>query len=52
MAYKARENSIRHEYLSLRLGPEGTDEVVETNRIRCTGEGPCSASAAVWTSVM
>lgn len=36
MAYKSDENSIRHEYLGLRLGPSGTDEVVEANRIRCT----------------
>ncbi|WP_299166472.1 3-methyladenine DNA glycosylase [uncultured Arthrobacter sp.] len=36
MAYKSEENSIRHEYLNLRLGAGGTDEVVEGNRIRCT----------------
>ncbi len=36
MAYKSEENSIRHEYLNLRLGAQGTDEVVEANRIRCT----------------
>ncbi len=36
MAYRSEENSIRHEYLNLRLGPDGTDQVVDTNRIRCT----------------
>lgn len=36
MAYRSEENSVRHEYLNLRLGAAGTDEVVETNRIRCT----------------
>ncbi|MFB0834638.1 3-methyladenine DNA glycosylase [Arthrobacter halodurans] len=36
MAYRSEENGIRHEYLPLRLGAEGTDEVVERNRIRCT----------------
>lgn len=36
MAYKSEENSIRHEYLNLRLGADGTDDVVEGNRIRCT----------------
>lgn len=36
MAYKSEKNSIRHEYLDLRLGTAGTDGVVEANRIRCT----------------
>ncbi|MGP9033877.1 3-methyladenine DNA glycosylase [Glutamicibacter mysorens] len=36
MAYKSEENGIRHEYLPLRLGAQGTDEVVETHKIRCT----------------
>ncbi|WP_323960157.1 3-methyladenine DNA glycosylase [Arthrobacter sp. JZ12] len=36
MAYRPEENSIRHEYLNLRLGAGGTDEVVEANRIRCS----------------
>lgn len=36
MAYRSEENPIRHEYLELRLGSRGTDQVVEQNRIRCT----------------
>ncbi|WP_396157466.1 3-methyladenine DNA glycosylase [Arthrobacter sp.] len=36
MAYKSEVNGIRHEYLGLRLGAEGTDELVEQSRIRCT----------------
>lgn len=36
MAYKSEANGIRHEYLPLRLGAQGTDEVVETHKIRCT----------------
>lgn len=36
MAYRARTNGYRHEYLDLRLGVEGTDEVVESHRITCT----------------
>lgn len=36
MVYKSAENGIRHEYLPLRLGAEGTDAVVEEHRIRCT----------------
>ena len=36
MAYKSEENSIRHSRLPLRLGAEGTDKVVESNRIRCS----------------
>ncbi len=36
MAYRSEDNEIRHEYLELRLGAEGTDAVVESARIRCT----------------
>lgn len=36
MVYKQEANAVRHEYLELRLGSGGTDEVVEENRIRCT----------------
>ncbi|MBD7995070.1 3-methyladenine DNA glycosylase [Arthrobacter sp. Sa2CUA1] len=36
MAYKSEVNGVRHEYLGLRLGAEGTDELVEQSRIRCT----------------
>ncbi|MCT1368083.1 hypothetical protein [Kocuria sp. HSID16901] len=36
MAYRSEEQDIRHEYLELRLGAEGTDEVVESHRIHCT----------------
>ncbi|MDN6169119.1 MAG: 3-methyladenine DNA glycosylase [Micrococcaceae bacterium] len=36
MAYKSEENGVRHDYLPLRLGAAGTDEVVEGHRIRCT----------------
>lgn len=36
MAYKSVENNIRHDYLDLRLGAEGTDRVVEGHRIHCT----------------
>lgn len=36
MAYKSEINGIRHEYLPLRLGAEGTDAVVEKHKIRCT----------------
>ncbi|MGO2053742.1 3-methyladenine DNA glycosylase [Arthrobacter sp. MYb224] len=36
MAYKSEVNGIRHEYLPLRLGATGTDEVVENHKIRCT----------------
>ena len=36
MAYKSVENNIRHDYLELRLGAEGTDRVVESHRIRCS----------------
>ncbi len=36
MAYKSEVNGIRHEYLPLRLGASGTDDVVESHKIRCT----------------
>lgn len=36
MAYKSADNGRRHEYLPLRLGPAGTDAVVEEHKIRCT----------------
>lgn len=36
MAYKSEINGHRHEYLDLRLGADGTDEVVESSRISCT----------------
>jgi len=36
MAYKSDVNGIRHEYLGLRLGAQGTDDLVEQSRIRCT----------------
>ncbi|MGH1977437.1 3-methyladenine DNA glycosylase [Rothia sp. L_38] len=36
MAYKSVENNIRHDYLELRLGAEGTDRVVESHKIRCS----------------
>lgn len=36
MAYKSVENNIRHDYLELRLGAEGTDAVVENHKIRCS----------------
>ncbi|MBP3035869.1 3-methyladenine DNA glycosylase [Arthrobacter sp. zg-ZUI100] len=36
MAYRSENNGIRHEYLQLRLGVQGTDELVERSRIRCT----------------
>lgn len=36
MAYRSVENGHRHEYLDLRLGAEGTDQVVEGHRITCT----------------
>lgn len=36
MVYKQEANAVRHEYLELRLGSGGTDQVVEDNRIRCT----------------
>jgi hypothetical protein len=36
MVYKSRLNGVRHEYLQLRLGAEGTDGVVEASRISCS----------------
>lgn len=36
MAYKSEVNGIRHEYLGLRLGAQGANELVENSRIRCT----------------
>ncbi|NVM97324.1 3-methyladenine DNA glycosylase [Arthrobacter sp. SDTb3-6] len=36
MVYRQEANQVRHEYLDLRLGPAGTDAVVEESRIRCT----------------
>ncbi|WP_104117644.1 3-methyladenine DNA glycosylase [Arthrobacter sp. B1805] len=36
MAYRSAVNGVRHEYLELRLGAAGTDDVVEASRIRCT----------------
>jgi hypothetical protein len=36
MVYHQDRFDLRHEYLQLRLGPAGTDKVVEDNRIRCT----------------
>lgn len=36
MAYKARENGVRHQQVGLRLGADGTDRVVESHRIRCS----------------
>lgn len=36
MAYRSGVNGVRHEYLDLRLGAAGTDDVVESARIRCT----------------
>lgn len=36
MVYRQDANAVRHEYLQLRLGSEGTDTVVEENRIRCS----------------
>ncbi|KNC19335.1 3-methyladenine DNA glycosylase [Arthrobacter sp. RIT-PI-e] len=36
MAYRSAVNGVRHEYLGLRLGASGTDDVVESARIRCT----------------
>ena len=36
MAYKSGANGVRHDYLQLRLGAQGTDDLVERSRIRCT----------------
>ncbi|MHA7180015.1 3-methyladenine DNA glycosylase [Arthrobacter sp. MDB2-24] len=36
MAYRSAVHGVRHDYLRLRLGTAGTDDVVEQSRIRCT----------------
>ena len=36
MAYKSEDHGIRHSSVPLRLGAEGTNEVVETHKISCT----------------
>ncbi|MDI3329411.1 MAG: 3-methyladenine DNA glycosylase [Micrococcus sp.] len=36
MAYRSEVHGVRHSTVPLRLGAEGTDEVVEQNRITCT----------------
>ncbi|MHA7275490.1 3-methyladenine DNA glycosylase [Arthrobacter sp. Hz1] len=36
MAYRSQVNGVRHEYLKLRLGAEGTDQLVEDSKISCT----------------
>ncbi|MEZ2391266.1 3-methyladenine DNA glycosylase [bacterium RCC_150] len=36
MVYRQDKFDLRHEYLKLRLGSQGTDAVVEANRIRCS----------------
>ncbi|WP_434995801.1 3-methyladenine DNA glycosylase [Arthrobacter sp. Ld5] len=36
MAYRSAVNGVRHDYLQLRLGADGTDGVVDSARIRCT----------------
>ncbi len=36
MVYRSESNGARHDYLDLRLGAAGTDQVVEENRIRCS----------------
>ena len=36
MVYRQDKFELRHEYLKLRLGGSGTDQVVEDNRIRCS----------------
>ncbi|WP_416418077.1 3-methyladenine DNA glycosylase [Paenarthrobacter aromaticivorans] len=36
MVYRQEKFELRHEYLKLRLGTDGTDTVVEQNRIRCS----------------
>lgn len=36
MVYHQDKFELRHEYLQLRLGAAGTDQVVEDNRIRCS----------------
>jgi hypothetical protein len=36
MVYRLGPEDVRHEYLDLRLGADGTNRVVEANRIRCS----------------
>lgn len=36
MAYRSDVHGVRHNYLPLRLGGTGTDEVVESHNIRCS----------------
>ncbi|MBB5435049.1 3-methyladenine DNA glycosylase [Nocardiopsis composta] len=36
MAYRAGQGGVRHSAVPLRLGPEGTDAVVESHRISCS----------------
>ena len=36
MVYRQEKFELRHEYLSLRLGGQATDQVVEGHRIRCS----------------
>lgn len=36
MVYKLDGDDVRHDYLPLRLGADGTDEVVEKSRIKCS----------------
>lgn len=36
MVYKQNSSQLRHNFLPLRLGSSGTDEVVEKNKIRCS----------------
>ncbi|GLU46505.1 3-methyladenine DNA glycosylase [Nocardiopsis ansamitocini] len=36
MVYRSSPDQLRHSALPLRLGPEGTDRVVESHRIRCS----------------
>jgi len=36
MAYRSEQHGVRHEQLPLRLGSDGTDQVVQSHNIRCT----------------
>ncbi|NYE96197.1 hypothetical protein FHU41_002447 [Psychromicrobium silvestre] len=36
MVYRSASNGVRHDYLDLRLGAAATDQVVESNRVRCS----------------
>lgn len=36
MVYRLPQDAVRHEAWPLRLGPAGTDHVVETHQLRCT----------------